>query len=1084
MSTECLRSLSFDGIDASRLADDLENSDATFGAVKRDEEFEGWRNGLQSDVLWVVGKPGCGKSTLSRHLLKVLRERAPKSTQIIIGGYFNNAQGGDLERSEEGLLQTLLFQILTEFPALFRQTLQVYIDQEKSQKKGEFRWTRDALREMLKKAVAGTSTRRIFYFILDAFDENSGNPTSKDSLLKFITSLGDTEDSTVKILVTSRPYPGLQRHREGRRTIYLDRLTSDDIALYVRAELKHIASVFEEELENEILQLEGVMIERANGVFLWVRLVAEHLRLVADKGEDFPVIRNTVNTTPEGLTNLYDLILKRTEESDRPKQKQLLEWVALSPRGLTLEELRYALALGKPGRFSSQESLPLSATAAVGRSVSALSGGLLEVTTKTGGGEDIVQFIHLSARDYLLGEQSLNAQSAFGIRSVKEGHANLAKSCVTYLTLSDFDRYHDLPTHEIDSSRTTKLYTTYPFLDYAAHNWTTHASLAGDEGDCVSTMMEAFKWPEAKYLTAWLQVYLYGSLNKAHDITSLHIAAMVNAPKFVSELLKGKIDINQRCRAYGTALQIAAKFNHRGMVELLLSHGAAVTVADTEWGNALEPAAFEGDIDVVKLLLERGVDVNIKTGKYGGALQAAAKAGHVELILLLIEKGAEVNGLGVDGRTALHVAAYEGHYEAVQALADNKANLDAMDDSRSTPLLDAINGHPWNRRPRIFGADTENWTKTVGVLLKNGANPSLTPRDFYSPLNLASRLGLVDIASLLLEKGVDSNQLGSSTRPPLFFAADSWNVELVRLLLSKGANPNTIDDHTTPLHLAADGHGSGGWTYVAWVEDTTGVAAKVIKLLLDYGASPNVLDDRGRTPLHWAADSGLAKAVEVLLAHGADPTMRDSNGDLPLHRGARYPKVVAAFLDSGKDVGINAKSTNTSEQNGATPLVLAAFNGNESGIQKLLEHQAEIEAADSDGDTSLAQAAWNGQAGAVEVLLKARAKIDTKGASGNTPLHHAASNGHNEAVQLLLRYGANPSAVNASGDKPLHLAARGSFYSTVRLLDQEMKLNVDKEDAVVGGVVRAARQRSGSSSEGEPARRKLESFTYKKRVGH
>ena len=52
----------------------------------------------------------------------------------------------------------------------------------------------------------------------------------------------------------------------------------------------------------------------------------------------------------------------------------------------------------------------------------------------------------------------------------------------------------------------------------------------------------------------------------------------------------------------------------------------------------------------------------------------------------------------------------------------------------------------------------------------------------------------------------------------------------------------------------------------------------VVQALLSAGANPNVTDNQGRTPLMWAAKSGLPDLVERLLKSGADPKRKDKDG--------------------------------------------------------------------------------------------------------------------------------------------------------------------------------------------------------------
>ena len=90
----------------------------------------------------------------------------------------------------------------------------------------------------------------------------------------------------------------------------------------------------------------------------------------------------------------------------------------------------------------------------------------------------------------------------------------------------------------------------------------------------------------------------------------------------------------------------------------------------------------------------------------------------------------------------------------------------------------------------------------------------------------------------------------------------------------------------------------------------------------------------------------------------------------------------------------------------------------------LLEAGANLEAQNEDGATPLHLAAYDGTLAVVTALLEAGANLEARTKDGVTPLHLAAAFNENPAVvTALLEAGANLEARNEYGATPLHLAA-------------------------------------------------------------
>ena len=133
----------------------------------------------------------------------------------------------------------------------------------------------------------------------------------------------------------------------------------------------------------------------------------------------------------------------------------------------------------------------------------------------------------------------------------------------------------------------------------------------------------------------------------------------------------------------------------------------------------------------------------------------------------------------------------------------------------------------------------------------------------------------------------------------------------------------------------------------------------------------------------------------------------------------------------------------TKNNDGWTPLQLAAFNNSVEVAKLLLEHRAEVDTKDNEGYTPLHRTARDKSVlhrhstlsvELAKLLLEHGAKVNIKSYNGDTPLNVAARYNRVELTKLLLEHRAEVNTKDNNGETPLQLAALNNSVELAKLL--------------------------------------------------
>ncbi|KAI9674067.1 MAG: hypothetical protein M1822_009562 [Bathelium mastoideum] len=187
--------------------------------------------------------------------------------------------------------------------------------------------------------------------------------------------------------------------------------------------------------------------------------------------------------------------------------------------------------------------------------------------------------------------------------------------------------------------------------------------------------------------------------------------------------------------------------------------------------------------------------------------------------------------------------------------------------------------------------------------------------------------------------------------------------------------------------------------------------------------------------LHLAARYGLNYTIQMILKQVSSINIdtKDDDGRTPLWLAAEggHEAVVQQLLATEK-VDVDAK-----DEDGRTPLWWAAKRGHKAVVRQLLAtEKVDVDAKDRDGQTPLWWAAWGGHEAVVwQLLATEKVDVDAKDEDGRTPLWWAVWGGHEAVVrQLLATEKVDVDAKDEDGRTPLWWAAWGGHEAVVQLL--------------------------------------------------
>ncbi|KAF7555709.1 hypothetical protein G7Z17_g1975 [Cylindrodendrum hubeiense] len=376
---------------------------------------------------WVQGKAGSGKSTLMKFICQdkrtvdFLRYWAGYE-KLVTANFFFWSSGSKLQKTQEGLLRSLLFEVLRSCPELIplaAQTRSELLGYERE----AMGWTPEELLEVFREILKDDISAK-FCFFVDGLDEYKDETRTSKDLVRTLEALA--ESPHVKLCVSSRPWMIFadtfgENHN---RFLKLEDLTRQDIRTYVTDKFYEHTQFRKLEKDNKAFSdlIEQVVVQ-SQGVFLWVFLVVRDLLEGFTYHDTVATLHRRLLAFPPDLEKYFQHIFDSIPKFYRKETLQFFKTALIAPEPLLVVTYSFWDDLSSdPGFALRQPQEPMPDTEIIvrqdqtRRQLDGRCKGLLEMVVDDRNTEQYfryrVDFLHRTARDFMI--ESNEIRSLYG----------------------------------------------------------------------------------------------------------------------------------------------------------------------------------------------------------------------------------------------------------------------------------------------------------------------------------------------------------------------------------------------------------------------------------------------------------------------------------------------------------------------------------------------------------------------------------------------------------------------------------------------------------------------------------------------
>ncbi|KAL8897304.1 MAG: hypothetical protein Q9207_007278 [Kuettlingeria erythrocarpa] len=264
-------------------------------------------------AFWVNGRAGSGKSTLMKFFYQHPKTTAALkewsgSRSLFVASFFSWNAGTVMQKSQQGLLQTLLYHIFRQDTALIASLCPSRWNQTSPLRNA---WSYSEVSEAFTKLKGQNLDSVRLCFFIDGLDEFDGDHLDIINTIDMLTLSG-----AIKVCFSSRPWTVFKTSYGTNHglMIRLQDLTRSDIMRFVEDRLAEGTQFVKLKNTNQAYEdLVREILERSNGVFLWVYLVVRSLRRGMTNYDTVSELQTRLRELPVELEKYFQYMLDSTE---------------------------------------------------------------------------------------------------------------------------------------------------------------------------------------------------------------------------------------------------------------------------------------------------------------------------------------------------------------------------------------------------------------------------------------------------------------------------------------------------------------------------------------------------------------------------------------------------------------------------------------------------------------------------------------------------------------------------------------------------------------------------------------------------